>query len=187
MKYSIPMLLVALAASASASPFSEGLTPLAYNSQVHYKSDEEGGDSGKVLSRVLKKFGTGYVGGAGFAVVGLLAGANADDPDDDNLIGYGGLGLMAGYLIGTSLGVSIFDRDKNIGVSLLSSLGAAFLGAGMAIEQENAQLLKIGFPAMSATAASELSRLLFPDNRNLSVYLKPNSSGQWLAVVQGRF
>ena len=185
MKYSIPMLLVALAASASASPFSEGLTPLAYNSQVHYKSDEESGDSGKVLSRVLKKFGTGYVGGAGFAVVGLLAGANADDPDD--IVGYGGLGLMAGYLIGTSLGVSIYDRDKNIGVSLLSSLGAAFLGARMAIEQENVQLLKVGFPAMSATAASELSRLLFPDNRNLSVYLKPNSSGQWLAVVQGRF
>ena len=138
--------------------------------------------------RIVKKYATGYALGGALGVFGLLVGAEQDEREGNtNFIGANtARGFLAGYVAGTSLGVSIYDRDTNFPLSLAGGVAGSVVGLAVIAGTESATLFWVGLPALAATIASEMSRLLLRDS-NLSVDMRPNAHGQWFTTVRMRF
>ena len=174
----IAVIITALTTPATADP-----PPRADYNQGSVDSEAEDGAGGASF-RVLKKYATGYALGMSLGVLGLVIGIAEDEREGNTgLIGKNtAIGGLVGYLGGTSLGASIYDRDENFPLSFASALAGSFLGLQVVAGAENATLFWVGFPAMAATITSETFRFLLRDT-NLSVNMRPDAHGQWITTV----
>ena len=161
---------------------------------VSYRDGESrhGTDEDTASERIAGKLGAGLLSGVvcvlpGVFLVGpaLATNANCDGGDTFCELGYSLLGGYAGYVVGVSIGVSIWDSHDRFMYSLAGSILGA--GAAFAVKSESFTIA-ICSPLIMATLASEWFRDS-PETRRFSVGLAavPDTKGRLSAVAVLRF
>ena len=170
----------------------DSTTPIKQINEVDrfIRERQEGQRTKSRSTRIGAKLAGGLVSGILFAVVGaevgLINGDSCKNAESICIDNEAALGLVGGYAIGVSAGVSLFDPHDQF----ISALGGTLIGGGAGIgltfvDYKLWPSILIG-PVIGATIMSELFRRPLEDRR-VSIGLLPGPKGRLATVATLRF